>query len=91
MSIILTCALTAGFLFTAPEGYTIERLAGPPKVEKTAPCENCLYFSEGSVLRGDREPDKITIRMRQVGKASDTFDLPVGCTGEAKGVSFKAK
>jgi hypothetical protein len=89
LSIVVTCPLSAGWTFTPPEGYVIERVAGPVKGEtQRPPCEDCLIFDAGRVIH---EPGKVTIRLRQTSKASDTFDLPKGCTGEASSVVFRVQ
>lgn len=94
MSLILTCVLTAGFLFTPPEGYVLEKVAGPPKRERAAEiCATCattgtFMYAVGAI---EREPEKITLTLRQTGKAAEMIDLPAGCTGEETSIKFRAK
>ncbi len=95
MSIILTCALTAGFAFFAPEGYAIERIAGPAKAVGIATtdsdsCPNCI--TNGTLYyRGGGEKEKITIWLKQIAKAGDTITLPSECTGQDTGIKFQVK
>ena len=94
MLILLTCLLAAGFVFTPPEGYVLDKVEGPPKREKNdgAACPNCTLWSDGTtIMRGEPPAEKVKLTLRQTGKASSVFDLPPGCSGESTSVTFRAK
>jgi len=93
MLILLTCLLAAGFTFTPPEGYVLEKVQGPPKRENSdgAACPNCLTSGGTTIFRAESVPEKVTLTLRPTGKASSVFDLPPGCSGESASVTFRAK
>lgn len=97
MSILLTCTVAAGLLFTPPDGYMIEKIAGPPKKVVVGMREGAM--DDGSITLSntitfgcnESKGEAVYIHLRQTGKTKETFELPKGCTGEATSVKFKSE
>lgn len=98
MGITVVCTLAAGLIFTPPDGYLIEKVTGPPKVERRSSSKEDMvttaYVSSGGTsiwVNDSSSREKVTIILKQTGKAGDTVDLPEGCTGEATSIRFRSK